>query len=59
MSSSDRPVQTQTQPNAEPGRQVFPSTDDRFRAAFAEARGTVSPDIDLSADPDEPCRQGR
>jgi hypothetical protein len=32
-----------------------PGHDDRFPAAFAAARGTVSPELDLSDDLDEPA----
>ena len=46
-------------PEGEPGRKLLAKADDNFRAAFAMARGTVSPDIDLNPDPDEPCCQGR
>jgi len=33
--------------------------EDRFPAAFAAARGTVSPELDLSADVDEPAATDR
>ena len=47
------------EPEGEPGGQVLAKADDNFRAAFAAARGTVSPDLDLNPDADQTCCHGR
>lgn len=59
MSSADRLPPIRTGSEAEAGRQGLQTADDNFRAAFTAARGTVSPDLDLNPDPDEPCCHGR
>ena len=66
MSESDEPesnrMKKETAPdNWGPAQDVAatPGQDDRFAAAFAAARGTVSPELDLSTDLDEPAATDR
>lgn len=54
-----------TGPKAEPGHHGLPMSDgpsepdiDHFAAAFAAARGTVSPELDLNGVVDEPVVTG-
>lgn len=66
MPGSDKPNAMQTRLAAALDRQALtqhggPSerVGDPFPAAFAAARGTVSPELDLSADVDEPAATDR
>lgn len=66
MPKSDEPgsnwVTQRTAPdNGEPVQDPAPAAklEDRFPAAFAAARGTVSPELDLSADVDDPAATDR
>jgi len=62
MPGSDKPTAMQTRPAAALDRQDLPQhgrpserIGDRFPAAFAAARGTVSPELNLSDDLDGPA----
>lgn len=66
MSKSDEPGSTRMEnetasDNGELAQDAAPNPgqDDRFPAAFAAARETVSPELDLSDDLDEPAAMNR
>lgn len=66
MSGPDDPTSNRGQPLAEPDHRdpapvarLGTPDDDRFSAAFAAARGTVSPELDLSGVLDEPVITGK
>jgi hypothetical protein len=54
MTGSNKRTSYRPRPDAEPERQVHPTDDDRFLAAFSAARGTISPALDLDTDLAEP-----
>lgn len=58
---SNRVTQRSAPDNREPVQDPAAAAklEDRFPAAFAAARGTVSPELDLSADVDEPAATDR
>lgn len=58
MTGSYKQITNRSKPDAELARQRRAANDEHFRAAFAAARGTVSPELDLSVDPDDACDQG-
>lgn len=65
MSVPGKPILQQPRQTAHPEHQKLPKDnvrsepcDDRFAAAFAAARGTVSPELDLNGMLDEPVITG-